>query len=166
MKNNTKWKVIAGVALSGSLLVAGSALSATQSNVSPTLGGAQKSMMQGCREMMGNMMGMMSGMSCCAPKTDAGAAAEAKQDTQLQRATIAVKDGYTPGTINVQAGKPLELTFVAGGEGCSNSIRIPALKQSFNLKNGEKKTISFTPQKGTTTFSCAMGMYGGQIVAK
>ncbi len=157
MKHNTNFKNMVGIAL-GASLIGGAAWAAQSGNIG--------TMAQGCQKMMGGAMSMMGGMSCCAPKTDAGAAAEAKQDAQLQRATITVNDGYTPGTVNVQVGKPLELTFVARGQSCANTVLIPVLKQTFSLKSGEKKTLSFTPQKGTTTFRCSMGMYGGQIVAK
>lgn len=134
-------------------------------------------MMQGCRKMMGDQNGTqdgtqkggMKGMSC-PMMGDKGAAtdkaAQATQEKNLQRATITIADGYQPATLNVQAGKPLELTFLSKSDSCANTVNIPALKQSFSLKNGARKTITFTPQKGTTAFSCAMGMYRGQIVAK
>ena len=158
MKRNTNWKVGAGVALGASLL-AGAAW-ATQSGNAGT-------MAQGCQKMMGGAMSMMSGsMSCCARKGGASQPAQATQDKDTQRASITIEDGYKPATVNVQAGKPLELTFVAKGDSCANTVSIPSLKQSFTLKNGEKKIITFTPKKGTTTFSCAMDMYRGQLVAK
>ena len=158
MKRNTNWKVGAGVALGASLL-AGAAW-ATQSGNAGTVA-------QGCQKMMGGAMSMMSGsMSCCARKGDASQPAQATQDKDTQRATITIEDGYKPATVNAKAGKPLTLTFVSKGESCANAVHIPSLKQSFTLKKGEKKSITFTPQKGTTAFACGMGMYRGKVVAK
>ena len=157
MKRNTNWKAIAGVAL-GAILLGGAAWAAQSGNAGV--------MTQGCQKMMGGAMSMMSGMSCCARKDGAAQPTEAKQSKDVQRATVTINGGYEPATINVKAGKPLTLTFVSKGESCANAVSIPSLKQSFTLKNGEKKSITVTPKKGTTTFSCAMGMYEGKVVAK
>lgn len=130
-------------------------------------------MMQGCRKMMGDQDGTqkggMKGMSCpmMGDKSAAtGKVAQATQEKNLQRATITIADGYQPTTLKVQAGKPLELTFLSKSDSCANTVNIPSLKQSFTLKNGARKTITFTPQKGTTAFSCAMGMFKGKVVAR
>ncbi len=157
MKRNTSWKVVAGVALGASLL--GGAAWATQAGNAAT-------MAQGCHKMMGGAMSMMQGMSCCARKGSASQPAEAKQDKNVQRATVTIRDGYEPATINVKAGKPVELTFLSNGDSCANTVSIPSLDKTLTLKKGEKTTVTLTPKKGTTTFSCAMGMYRGQIVAK
>ena len=150
MKRNTNWKAMAGVALGTSVL--GGAAWAAQSGKAGT--------------MMNGAMNMMSGMSCCAPKSSAGQPTQATQSQDAQRATVTIKNGYTPATINVRAGKPVQLTFVGKRESCANAVSIPALGKTLTLKDGEKTTVTFTPQKGTTTFSCAMGMYRGQVVAK
>jgi plastocyanin domain-containing protein len=60
----------------------------------------------------------------------------------------------------------VELTFTAKGESCANTVSVPALGKTLTLKDGGKTTIRFTLKKGTTPFSCEMGMYRGQIIAK
>ncbi len=154
MKCNTNWKTLAGVAL-GASLIGGSAWAAQFGQVGTVMQGGQK---------------MMSGMSCCAPKGCAAQPAMATQRTtqgqHVQRATVTIKNGYEPSTINVKAGKPVQLTFIGQGSSCANTVNFPALNQTLTVKDGEKTTLTFTPKKGTTAFSCAMGMYRGQIVAK
>ena len=161
MKSNTNWKAVAAAAMGASLL--GGAAWAAQSD-------GAGAMAQSCQKVMGGAMSMMGGMSCCAPKTGAeqpAQPAQAEQEAQVQRATVVINDGYTPNKVNVQAGKPLELTFESKGDGCANTVSIPALKQSFTLQNGEKKTLTFTPKKGQAiAFVCGMGMYRGQIAAR
>ncbi len=154
MKRNTNWKAVAGVAL-GTSVIGGVAWAAQSGNAG--------TMAQGCQKMMGSMM---SGMSCCAPKGGAAQPAQATQSRDIQRAAVTIQDGYSPAAINVKADKPMELTFLAKGQSCANTVSIPALGKTLALKDGEKTTVTFTPQKGTTAFSCAMGMYRGQVVAK
>lgn len=154
MKRNTNWKTLAGVAL-GASLIGGSAWAAQSGQVATVTQGGQK---------------MMSGMACCAPKGGVAQPAmrtqKATQSQHVQRATVTIKDGYGPSTINVKAGKPVQLTFIGQGSSCANTVNFPTLNQTLTVKDGEKTTLTFTPKKGTTAFSCAMGMYRGQIVAK
>jgi plastocyanin domain-containing protein len=153
MTYNTNWNMVVGLALGASLL-GGVAWAVQPSNAGT---------MASCQKMMGTAM---SGMSCCAPKTVTGKTEQATQGKDVQRATIFINGGYEPSTINVKAGKPLELVFTAKGESCANSVSIPTLGKTLTLKDGEKTTIRFTPKKGTTTFSCEMGMYRGQVIAQ
>ena len=157
MKHNTNGKTMAGIALGASLL--GGAAWAAQSGNAGT-------MAQGCQKIMGSAMSRMGGMSCCAPKGSAGQPAAATQSQDIQRATVTIKDGYTPSTINVKAGKPVELTFIGKGSSCANTVNIPALDKTLTLKDGEKKTLTFTPKKGQTlAFACPMNMFKGEVVA-
>ena len=89
-------------------------------------------------------------------------------DAKYQRVTVSIDgSGYHPSTVSVQAGREVHMTFVSKGESCGNGVVIPALKQNFHLKVGQKKTISFTPQKGQTiAFACSMKMFKGKVVAK
>ncbi len=85
-----------------------------------------------------------------------------------QHVTVTVtSSGYSPSTVSVKAGQEVHMTFVSKGEGCANGIRIPALKQSIDLKPGQKKEIVFTPKKGQTiAFACSMKMFKGKVAAR
>lgn len=77
------------------------------------------------------------------------------------------ENGYMPSTVKVKAGQEVHLTFVSKGGGCANGVSIPALKKTFALKKGAKKTISFKPKKGQTIgFACSMKMFKGKVVAE
>lgn len=162
MKRNTSERVMTGIALSATLLVGG-AWATQSSNVGTSVG----TMAQNCQKMVGGAMGRMQRMSCCAPKESGGPTADATQSKDVQRATVTIQDGYTPATLNVKAGKPMELTFVSKGDSCANTVSIPTLDKTLTLKNGQKTIITFTPKEGKTlNFACGMGMYQGKIVAK
>jgi len=84
------------------------------------------------------------------------------------RATVVIDGGYTPATVKVKVGQPVELTFERREKGgCGSEVRFATVNVSRTLKTGEKAVITFTPQKaGNYSFSCAMGMYQGQVVAQ
>lgn len=110
-------------------------------------------------------------MSCCAPIQVAQGqkTTSAKSDKSgVQKATITIDGGYSPASLSVAAGKPVELTFVRkSAAGCDGELSIPALKVNKTLKQGDKTVVRFTPKKGQTiAFSCGMNMYKGQVVAK
>jgi hypothetical protein len=93
-------------------------------------------------------------------------ASPARSANGVQRATVVIDGGYTPATLNVKAGQPVELTFVRKEKfGCGDVVQIPALKlKTRSLKTGEKATLSFTPQQaGLLRFTCGMDMYDGKI---
>jgi plastocyanin len=85
-----------------------------------------------------------------------------------QRATIVINGGYSPARINVKAGRPVQLTFIRNEQsGCGEVVQFPTLGLKRTLATGEKTVITFTPKKaGTISFTCGMGMYKGQVVAK
>jgi plastocyanin domain-containing protein len=93
---------------------------------------------------------------------------DARAHGDEQHVTVTITDkGYSPSSIAVKGGKRVAMTFVSKGDGCGNSVTIPALKKSFTLKKGQKKNIAFTPKKGQTiAFACSMNMYKGKVVAK
>lgn len=107
-------------------------------------------------------------VSAVAPAIWAHGDARASQKGKSQNITITVDgSGYHPSMVNLKAGKPVHMTFVSKGEGCANSISIPALKKTINLKKGQKKEIAWTPKKGqTVAFACSMKMFKGKAVAK
>jgi plastocyanin domain-containing protein len=111
-------------------------------------------------------------MSCCQMPRQGSAATKGVPASQskggVQRATVVINGGYSPASITVSAGKPVELTFVRkSAAGCDGELVIPSLKVNKTLKQGEKTVVKFTPKKrGTLAFSCGMNMYKGSITVK
>ena len=85
-----------------------------------------------------------------------------------QRVTITVDgNGYTPSSVNVKAGRPVQLTFVSKGQSCANFISFPSLKKTLSLQKGDKRSVTYTPKKGQTlAYSCGMQMFKGKVVAR
>lgn len=111
-----------------------------------------------------------SGPSCCGPQAMAPAAqpVQARHDNGVQKATVVIDGGYRPAVVTVKAGRPVQLTFVRREKsGCGNVVRFPGLNIERTLKTGQKTVVAFTPKKaGAVAFTCGMGMYKGQVVAK
>lgn len=86
----------------------------------------------------------------------------------VQKATVIIDGGYSPASLTVKAGRPVELTFVRkSATGCDDELLIPGLKFDKKLKQGEKAVVRFTPTTPQTlAFTCGMKMYKGQIVVK
>lgn len=110
------------------------------------------------------------GQGCCAPAKRAGTKqpVQARSENGVQKATVTIDGGYTPAAIAVTAGKPVELTFVRKEtSGCGNVVRFPGLNIERTLAPGGRTVVTFTPKKsGAIAFTCGMGMYRGQVVAK
>ncbi|MBW3635266.1 MAG: cupredoxin domain-containing protein [Armatimonadetes bacterium] len=116
--------------------------------------------------MAGAPLGLLTGAALLAgTTTDAVLAAPSQA---AQRVTVVVDgSGYKPATINVKAGRPVQLTFLSKGSSCANTVSIPALNKTLALQAGQKKALTFTPKKGQTlAFACAMKMYSGKVVAR
>ena len=110
-------------------------------------------------------------MSCCSPVQVAQATKPTATKVDkfgVQKATVTIDGGYSPKSLMVKSGKPVELTFVRkSAAGCDGELVIPALKVNKTLKQGEKTVVKFTPKKGQTiAFACGMNMYKGQVVVK
>lgn len=108
---------------------------------------------------------------CCGPTSpgDRDAAyAKARVEKGVQHATVVVDGGYSPATVSVKAGQPVELTFLRKEQsGCGDVVQFPTLGLKRALKTGEKTLVTFTPKKaGTIPFTCGMNMYRGQVVVK
>jgi Cu+-exporting ATPase len=99
------------------------------------------------------------------PKRAAAASAPA---TGAQRITIRVEGGYDPALIEVEAGRPLELTFDRRETNpCSEEVVVGALGIRRELPAFQKTTIQVTPPApGRYEFTCGMGMLHGAIVAR
>ena len=107
---------------------------------------------------------------CCSPQGPQKKAAPvaASQTKAAQKVTITVANGsYSPASITVKAGKPVELTFLKGKNiGCGDTVVFPGLKITKELK-APKTVIMFTPKKaGKLAFTCSMGMYEGSVTVK
>lgn len=116
-------------------------------------------------------------MSCCQMLGAAPAGAKSVKSPKsavptakdgVQRATVTIDGGYSPASLSVKAGKPVEITFVRkSASGCDGTLVIPDLKFQKTLKQGEKTVVKFTPKKtGSIGFQCGMAMYKGQIAVK
>jgi plastocyanin domain-containing protein len=85
----------------------------------------------------------------------------------VQKATIVVNNGFTPGSLMVKAGQPVELTFDTKARGCATSVNFQGLNLKKDLTNGKKTIVTFTPKKaGTYTFACPMNMVKGTLIVK
>lgn len=76
------------------------------------------------------------------------------------------KTGFSPSTIEVEAGHKLNLVFNrADKNNCGNTVIFPKLKIRKNLPVGKDVIVSFTPtEAGNIAFTCGMGMMKGSIV--
>ncbi len=83
----------------------------------------------------------------------------------VQRITLSFKNNYSPNTITVEAGKPVEITLDSSVRGCFRSFNIRELGVSYR-SSGPSDTIKFTPtKKGSFEFACGMRMgYGTMVV--
>ena len=85
-----------------------------------------------------------------------------------QHVDILVRGGYTPATIRVTAGRPVELVFDRQEtSSCSEEIVFPDFGIRKFLPANEKTTLAFTPPKpGTYEFTCGMSMLHGRVIAE
>lgn len=83
----------------------------------------------------------------------------------LQHVVVRVDGGYDPQRIEVQAGRPVRLTFdrVDRG-GCSEEVVLPEFGIRRFLPAGTHTSVEFTPSRpGTYEFTCGMGMLRGRL---
>jgi uncharacterized protein len=77
--------------------------------------------------------------------------------------------GYTPTTLTLPAGEPVELRLVTNQtRSCSRAFTIPALNVQRLLPETGEVIVEIPPQRAGTSlqFACSMGMYGGRLVFK
>lgn len=115
------------------------------------------------------------GQSCCGGMTSMQHGdhhpvkpVQAKQFDHKQTATVKVDGGYSPSVIEVQKGKPVELTFTAGkNPGCAGKIVFKTLNLTKQCDPSKSVVVMFTPkEKGEIPFTCGMGMYKGKVIVK
>ncbi len=96
------------------------------------------------------------------------AAVAATGDAGGQEITVVVDGGYAPGTIRVQAGRPVRLAFDRHDDGsCSEEVVFADFGIRRVLPAHQRTTVEFTPAApGTYAFACGMGMLRGRIVAE
>ena len=95
----------------------------------------------------------------------AGTAAVVTPDG-IQEVFIVVKDGYSPDTIRVRAGRPVRLVFNRQeADPCSERVVLGSFGLSAELPQGVNVPIEFTPaEPGSHEFACQMGMLRGRLV--
>lgn len=88
-----------------------------------------------------------------------------------QTVKVLVKQGYHPGHIEAQAGKPLKIEFYRdeepGSHSCGEELEIPAENVKLPLPAREPQIVEIKPQPpGEMTFRCGMNMMKGKITFK
>lgn len=83
-----------------------------------------------------------------------------------QDVLVRVDAGYSPSTVQVEAGRPVRLRFDrADTSGCSEEVVVPAFGIRKFLPTGTVTSVEFTPSEaGTYEFTCGMGMLRGRVV--
>jgi plastocyanin domain-containing protein len=85
-----------------------------------------------------------------------------------QELMVLVKGGYTPDTIDVQAGIPVRLNFRRDeSAACTETVVFPEFGRSVALPEGETVPVEFTPERaGEYAFHCQMGMVRGRLLVR
>ena len=85
-----------------------------------------------------------------------------------QEVTIAVRGGYAPATVHVQAGRPVRLVFDRQEtSSCSEEVVFPDFGLRRFLPAHERTVVELTPPTpGTYEFTCGMSMLRGRVVAE
>ena len=85
-----------------------------------------------------------------------------------QELMVLVKGGYNPSIIEVEAGKPVRLSFRREeSAACTEVVVFPDFDRSARLPEGEVVPVEFTPEApGEYGFSCEMGMVRGTLVVR
>ena len=86
----------------------------------------------------------------------------------VQQVKITVKGGYSPDVIEVERGKPVQLSFYRDEENsCSEELLMPDFSIRRDLPAFKTTLVELLPQQaGTFTFTCGMGMLRGSLVVK
>jgi plastocyanin domain-containing protein len=86
----------------------------------------------------------------------------------VQEVAITVKGGYSPDVIEVERGKPVQLSFYRDEENsCSEELLLPDFHIRRDLPAFKTTLVELLPQQaGTFPFTCGMGMLRGSLVVK
>ncbi len=86
----------------------------------------------------------------------------------VQEVAIMVKGGYSPDVIEVERGKPVQLSFYRDEENsCSEEVLFPDFSIRRELPAFKTTLVELLPdQPGRFEFTCGMGMLRGSLVVK
>ncbi|MBX0293183.1 cupredoxin domain-containing protein [Hymenobacter sp. HSC-4F20] len=86
----------------------------------------------------------------------------------VQEVDITVKGGYSPDVIEVEHGKPVQLSFYRDEENsCSEELLMPDFSIRRDLPAFKTTLVELLPDKpGRFEFTCGMGMLRGSLVVK
>ncbi|MFD2784172.1 cupredoxin domain-containing protein [Hymenobacter rubripertinctus] len=86
----------------------------------------------------------------------------------IQEVAITVKGGYSPDVIEVERGKPVQLSFYRDEENsCSEELLLPDFSIRRDLPAFKTTLVELLPETaGTFPFTCGMGMLRGSLVVK
>jgi plastocyanin len=110
------------------------------------------------------------GCACCGTGAAAPASAAVPKAAEIaggvQKISVDVSKGYyDPGTIELKAGVPAEITF-SQASGCTAQVQSRDLGFSEDLSGGPRTVELAGLQAGTYSFECGMSMVFGSIVVK
>ena len=85
-----------------------------------------------------------------------------------QEIDVTVRGGYSPDRIEVEAGRPVRLTFTREeSTDCTETVAFPDFGVSAHLPQNQPVPVEFTPDKpGEFTFHCGMNMVRGRLIVK
>ena len=86
----------------------------------------------------------------------------------VQKVDTIVKGGYSPGVIEVERGRPVQLHFYRDEENsCSEELLMPDFSIRRDLPAFRTTLVELLPQQaGRFEFTCGMGMLRGALVVK
>ena len=86
----------------------------------------------------------------------------------VQEAGVEVRSSYSPDRIEVEAGRPVRLTFVRReANPCTEQVILPDFGIVKDLPVGRPVPVEFTPERpGEYPFHCGMNMVRGRLVVK
>ena len=86
----------------------------------------------------------------------------------VQEVAIIVKGGYSPGVVEVERGRPVQLSFYRDEENsCSEELLMPDFSIRRDLPAFKTTMVELLPQQaGIFEFTCGMGMLRGSLVVK
>jgi plastocyanin domain-containing protein len=86
----------------------------------------------------------------------------------VQEARVDVRGSYSPDRIEVEAGRPVRLTFVRReANPCTEQVIFPDFGVVQDLPVGRPTPVEFTPAgPGEFEFHCGMNMVRGRLIAK
>lgn len=86
----------------------------------------------------------------------------------VQQVDVTVKGGYSPDVIEVERGKPVQLSFYRAEENsCSEELLMPDFSIRRELPAFQTTLVELLPDTpGRFEFTCGMGMLRGSLIVK